>query len=149
MYTLQRKSNSVVWKKTAWVYGALAAFSGVFAFVYLQFSHGESSPFLVLLFAPALLLGLVPALLMRRIKPIKRPGTYARRVWNTAVATLSCGMLVRAIINISGRYTEYDTIYWILSGVLFAAAIALFVFRSARAETDGADATKAREQERG
>ena len=145
MYTYQRNSKSVVWKKTAWVYGILAAFSGVFAFVYLQFSHGESSPFLVLLFAPALILGLLPALLMRRIKPVKRPGTYARRVWNTAVATLSCGMLVRAIINISGRYTEYDTIYWILSGILFLAAIALLVFRSAKVATYRADTAKGKE----
>ena len=41
-------------------------------------------------------------------------------------------MLVRAIINISGRYTEYDTIYWILSGVLFLAAIALCYAKQAR-----------------
>lgn len=118
-------------------YGILAAFCVLFAIVYLQFSHGESSPFLVWLFAPALLLGLIPALLMRGSAAANRPGAGARRVWNTAVATLSCGMLVRAIINISGRYTEYDVIYWMLSGVLFVTAIALSLRRTARQTAPG------------
>ena len=131
MYT-SRKSGAASWEKTAWVYGILAVFSGIFAVVYLQFSHGESSPFLVWLFAPTLLLGLLPALLMSRAKANKRPGIRARRIWNTAVAALSCGMLVRAIINIAGRYTEYDRIYWILSGVLFLTAITLTMRRAAR-----------------
>ena len=125
-----RKKGSTVWIKTAWAYGILAAFCGVFAIVYLQFSHGESSPFLVWLFAPALLLGMIPALLISRWKPAKRPGVYARRLWNTAVAALSSGMLVRAVINISGRYTEYDMIYWILSAALFVAAVALTIRRT-------------------
>jgi len=131
LYTL-RRGGSAVWKKTAWVYGILTAFCGIFAGVYLLFSHGESSPFLIWLFAPALLLGLLPALLINRTRAFKRPGISVRRLWNTAIATQSCGMLVRAIINISGRYTEYDTIYWILSGVLFLAAIALFYAKQAR-----------------
>ena len=83
------------------------------------------------LFAPALLLGMIPALLISRMKPTKRPGVNARRLWNTAVAALSSGMLVRAVINISGRYTEYDLIYWILSGALFIAAMALTIRRTA------------------
>ena len=121
-----------MWQKTAIVYGILAAFCGVFSFVYLQFSHGESSPFLVWLFAPALLLGALPALLAGRTGAFKRSNAVARSVWNSAVATLSCGMLVRAVINISGRYTDYDTIYWVLAGTLFAAAIVMFAVRAAK-----------------
>lgn len=128
MFTSHRGGS--VWKRTALIYGALAVFCGVFAVIYLQFSHGESSPFLVWLFAPALVLGAIPALLMTRTKPAIRPGIAVRKIWNTAIATLSCGMLVRAIINISGRYTEYDLIYWIVSGILFVCAAALAVCRA-------------------
>ncbi|MEN6635023.1 MAG: hypothetical protein ABFC56_04185 [Clostridiaceae bacterium] len=46
-----------------------------------------------------------------------------RRLWNSAVATLTTGFLVRAVINISGRYTDYDGFYWLLAGALFAAVI--------------------------
>lgn len=47
-------------------------------------------------------------------------------------------MLVRAIINISGRFTEYDTIYWILSGLLFSLAAVLdFIARQRRLPAAG------------
>ena len=147
MSTLQRK-RPAIWQKTAIVYGILAAFCGVFSFVYLQFSHGESSPFLVWLFAPALLLGALPALLVGRTGVFKRSGAVARSVWNSAVATLSCGMLVRAVINISGRYTDYDTIYWMLAGALFMTAIALFAVRAAKQRSNGFTVFE-RELERG
>lgn len=114
-------------KKTAWTYGILTAFVGVFSFVYLLLSHGESSPFMVWLFVPPLMLGLVPAFLFMWMRASLQPGRSVRRIWNSAVAALTCGMLVRAIINISGRYTEYDTIYWIVSGLLFLAAAAFYV----------------------
>jgi len=142
LYTLAHSGKTNRWKKTALVYGILAAFCGAFSAVYLQFSHGESSPFLIWLFAPSLLLGMLPALLMSRIESTKRPGIAIRRIWNSAIATLSVGMLVRAIVNISGRYTEYDTIYWIASGVLFAAAVVLSIKRTVnRARLIGSSGT--------
>lgn len=130
LFTLQRNGKARGLKKTAWAYGILAVFCGVFSIVYLQFSHGESSPFLTWLFAPALVLGMLPAILLSGVKPIQRPNIRARRLWNSAIATLSAGMLVRAIINISGRYTEYDMIYWILAGLLFFAAAAVYIRRT-------------------
>mgnify|MGYP006972411465 CR=1 FL=1 len=126
MYTSALNGKAASLRKTAWTYGILTAFTGVFSFVYLLFSHGESSPFMVWLFMPPLLLGLAPALLLMRTRASLQPGRSVRRIWNSAVATLTCGMLVRAVINISGRYTEYDTIYWIASGLLFLAAAAFY-----------------------
>lgn len=126
MYTSALNGKAASLKKSAWVYGILTAFIGVFSFVYLLLSHGESSPFMVWLFAPPLLLGLFPVLMFTRMSASLQPGRSVRRIWNSGVAALTCGMLVRAIINISGRYTEYDTIYWIVSGLLFLAAAAFY-----------------------
>ena len=86
---------------------------------------------MIWLFAPSLVLGMIPALLLGRVGSNLRPTTTVRNLWNSAIATLSAGMLVRAIINISGRYTEYDTIYWIASGVLFVLAAVVCVKRTA------------------
>lgn len=86
---------------------------------------------MIWLFAPSLVLGMIPALLLGRVGSNLRPNTTVRNLWNSAIATLSAGMLVRAIINISGRYTEYDTIYWIASGVLFALAAVVYIKRTA------------------
>ena len=120
--------GSAVWKRTAKLYGILAVFFGIFAFVYLQFSHGETSPFLIWLFLPSLVLGMIPAIIVgRMVKPKHRPAIAVRRLWNSAIATLSAGMLVRAIINISGRFTEYDSIYWFASGLLVLAASVSYI----------------------
>lgn len=127
MYTSAREAGLARLKKSARAYGILAAFCGVFSTVYLQFSHGESSPFLIWLFAPPLLLGAIPALLLSRTRSLRLPKRPARRIWNSAVATLSTGMLVRSVINISGRYTDYDTIYWLASGLLFLAATVCYL----------------------
>lgn len=108
--------------RTVKAYGFLSAFCGVFSVVYLHFSYGESSPFMVLLFLPPLLLGLVPAealLLTDRVQAASRP---VRALWNSGVAVLTVGFLVRAVINISGRYTHYDILYWVLSAGFFALA---------------------------
>jgi hypothetical protein len=138
--TSQRNAKSARLYKTALTYGLLSAFCGVFSVVYLQFSHGESSPFLIWLFVPPLLLGAIPALLFSRAQTGKLPNAPVRRLWNSAVATLTAGMLVRAVINISGRYTEYDTIYWILSGLLFLLAAALYIQRLVKAAACGREA---------
>lgn len=138
MSTLQRNAKSARLRKTALIYGFLSVFCGVFSVVYLQFSHGESSPFLIWLFAPPLLLGAVPAWLFSRAKAEKTPHIRVRRLWSSAVAALTAGMLVRAVINISGRFTEYDTIYWILSGLLFSLAAVLdFIARQRRLPAAG------------
>ena len=117
-------------RRTALAYGILTAFCGVFSIVYLQFSYGESSPFLVFLFAPPLLLGFLPALLLGR-STVRIPQP-SRRLWNSGVAALTTGFLVRAVINISGRYTDYDTIYWALAAALFLAAILRFLIERRR-----------------
>lgn len=127
MYTSAREAGLARLRKTARVYGILAAFCGVFSVVYLQFSHGESSPFLVWLFVPPLLLGAAPALFLSRTRSVRLPKRSVRRIWNSAVATLSTGMLVRSIINISGRYTDYDAIYWLVSGLLFLTAAVCYL----------------------
>jgi hypothetical protein len=111
-------------------YGLIAAFCGVFSAVYLQHSYGQSSPFLITLFLPPLLFGLVPAetlLLTDRMRIAMKP---VRRLWNSGVATLTVGFLVRGVINISGRYTFYDVVYWLLSTGFFALAVFVILRRS-------------------
>lgn len=113
-------------------YGFVAAFCGVFSAVYLHYSYGESSPFLVLLFLPSLLLGLVPAETLLLTDKVRIASLPVRRLWNSGIAVLTVGFLVRAVINISGRYTDYDIIYWILSAGFFALAVFATVKRNAK-----------------
>lgn len=139
MSTLPHKPKRKSLKRTAWTYFLISVFCSVFSVVYLQFSYGQSSPFLLLLFVPPLLLGAVPAVILDRFAR-SRPARPVRRLWNSAVATLTTGFLVRAVINISGRYTDYDSLYWVISGAFFLTALIWQIVRNATLRTQAEQA---------
>lgn len=43
-------------------------------------------------------------------------------LWNSGVATLTAGFLLRGIINLSGRSTTLDLPYWFIGGGFFLLA---------------------------
>lgn len=62
--------------------------------------------------------GALPSLIIKSDIP-----RISFNLWNAGIATLVFGCLVRGIINISGRFTEYDMIYWVIGGILIISAI--------------------------
>lgn len=129
MSTSLREKRQKALRRAALIYAAVSALCGAFGAVYLHFSYGESSLFLVYLFAPPLLVGCIPTALLGSLRLSRPPGASVRRLWGAGVATLTAGFLVRAVVNISGRYTQYDKIYWALSAILFAAAVLRYFVR--------------------
>jgi hypothetical protein len=77
----------------------------------------------VLLFLPPLLLGLVPAEVLLLTDAVGTASKPVRRFWHSGVVLVTVGFLVRAVIDISGRYTSYDIVYWVLSTAFFALAV--------------------------
>lgn len=95
------------------------AFHGIYA----RFSYGEDSPFLAWMW-------LLP--LAGRDGAVSRAaaGSRAERLnrsafnlWNSGIAALIFGCLVRGIVNVSGRFTAYDRVYWATGGALLLAAL--------------------------
>lgn len=74
--------------------------------------------FCVTLIGGALLLG------MLTLKPSLSRITF--NLWNSGVATITAGFLLRGIINLSGRSTTLDQPYWFIgAGFLVLALISL------------------------
>ncbi len=117
MYTLDTKSI----KKTIKVYAIISLISIIFSYVYEQFSYGVYSYFMRLLFIVPLVGGVIiyGVVYLKKIKVTR----ISYSLWNSGIAILMSGMLIRGIINISGRYTEYDTIYWELGTIFVLLAI--------------------------
>jgi hypothetical protein len=46
----------------------------------------------------------------------------AFNLWNSGMAVWAVGCLFRGIVNISGRFTDLDRVYWILGWIFLAAA---------------------------
>lgn len=111
--------------RTFITYLATTAFLFIFSRIYESLSYGEVSVFMhymfcVTLIGGGLLLGLLT------IKPNLSRLTF--NLWNSGVATITAGFLLRGIINLSGRSTTLDQPYWFVgASFLILALISLFL----------------------
>lgn len=115
--TRRRMLRSVI------VGGILAVGCVIFTWIYEQFSHGATSPYMRSMFLLPLL-GLALPCLVGLITPLHRfVGRIAFNLWNSGLAVWAVGCLFRGIVNISGRFTELDSIYWIGGGLFLSLAL--------------------------
>lgn len=127
LYTSDTKTPRQKLLKTALVYLGITVFCIVFTNIYEHYSYGEFSIYMRRMFWIPLLLGYLPfwvAYLLKKNVKINRIGY---NLWNSGVAVLIHGCIIKGIIHISGRFTEYDSIYWILGVFLLLIAILFYV----------------------
>lgn len=96
----------------------------VLSAVYEGFSHGVCSVWMIGLFLFPLLLGALPALLLRRARRV--PARGVRRVWAAGVGTLATGSLMTGVFEIYGSPSPLTMWYWPAGGALLALAAAGF-----------------------
>ena len=111
--------------KTAVSYMLLTLFFFAFSRIYESFSFGETSIHMHYLFALPLVGGILLLLFMKIIPNLSR---LSLNLWNSAVATMTAGMLFRGIVNLSGRSTTLDIPYWYVGAAFVALALFSMVF---------------------
>lgn len=111
------------------VYTFLTVFLYLFYHIYIHFSYGQDSIYMQRMFLIPLCLGLLPAMLLLLWKKEQYINRISFNLYNSGLACLICGCLIKGIINISGRYTKVEHLYF-ASGILFLSIslILLFVF---------------------
>ena len=115
-------------RKTALIYALLTIFFFAFSRIYESFSFGETSSHMHYLFTIPLAGGILLLLFMKVIPNLSR---LSLNLWNSAVATLTAGVLFRGIVNLSGRSTTLDQPYIYISiGFLTLAIISMLFTRS-------------------
>ena len=112
-------------KKTAVSYILLTIFFFAFSRIYESFSFGETSIHMHYLFSLPLVGGSLLLLFMKTIPNLSR---LSLNLWNSAVATMTAGMLFRGIVNLSGRSTTLDIPYWYVGAAFVALALLSMVF---------------------
>lgn len=113
------------WKRSLITYAGLSIFLLIFGLVYQAFSYGETSLFM----QGAYLIPLVGGglyLLILKIYPLA--SRLSMNLWNSALATWTVGALLRGIINLSGRSTSFDLVYWLVGGGFLLLAILSLIF---------------------
>lgn len=110
-------------------YLLITALCMLFSLVYEQFSYGEYSIFMRSMFLIPLAGGVLPSVFICcRDKGVAVP-RISFNLWNSGIAVLVSGCLVKGIIEISGRYTAYDRWYWIVGGGFLAGAVGVRLCR--------------------
>lgn len=113
--------------KSAMIFFAISVFCIVFTLIYERFSYGKYSLAMRAMFLIPLVMGVIPALWrlwQRKSYPEHR---YAVYFWNTAIALFINGALMKGIIEISGRFTSYDKMYYIIGAICVICSVVLSV----------------------
>ena len=103
----------------------LTIFFFAFSRIYESFSFGETSSHMHYLLAVPQAGGI---LLLFFMKVIPHHSRLSLNISNSAVATMTAGMLFRGIVNLSGRSTTLDMPYWYLGAGFVALALFSMVF---------------------
>ena len=109
-------------RRTAAACCCIAGFLLLFNLIYTHFAFGRSSPYMRWMSLIPLAGGALPALILLYSGCAGRVSRPALNLWNAGLATLTAGCLVRGIVNMSGRYTDYDLVYWVFGTAMLAAA---------------------------
>lgn len=103
-------------KKNIYTYGVVVLFCIFGTKIYEQFSYGEYSLYMRSMFWFPLAGGMALAMLFYKLERTVSRKSFL--LWNSGIAALTVGCLVRGIITISGRSSSYDRYYW-FAGVVF------------------------------
>ncbi|ULL21624.1 hypothetical protein D2A30_08575 [Streptococcus suis] len=118
-------NSTTKFSRTFISYLAMTAFLFIFSRIYESLSYGEVSVFMHYMFC-ATLVGGILLLGLLQVKPNLSRITY--NLWNSGIATITAGCLLRGIINLSGRSTTLDQPYWYVgAGFLALSLITLFI----------------------
>lgn len=112
--------------RAVYIWLGISAFCALFSAVYEHFSHGVTSMYMVLVFLFPLIGGALPNLLIRLIGRSHAPTENCRCIWNSGVAALAVGSLVRGALEIYGTGSTLVKYYWFIGAVLCCAGIALY-----------------------
>ena len=107
--------------KTTIVYLLLSIFLFIFSRIYVSLSYGEVSFFMNTLPLVPLIGG---GLLISLISLLPNFSRISYNLWNSGVAVLTAGFLLRGIVNLSGRSTTLDLPYWLIGAGFLGLTLA-------------------------
>lgn len=108
----------------------ISAFCLIFALVYEHFSHGVTSLYMVCAFLIPLLGGFLVNLIIESAGFVI-PGKWSSNLYNSGIAALTVGSLVKGALDIYGT-TNHLTIIYLITGLvlILAGAIQYIVLNS-------------------
>ncbi len=117
MFTLDTNRR---FKKTIITYLFTTIFLYIFSRIYQSQSYGEVSFFMNYLFLIPFIGGILLSIILKFDFSFSR---LSFNLWNSGVAVVTAGFLLRGIINLSGRSTTFDKPYFYIGTLFLVVAI--------------------------
>lgn len=105
----------------------------IFAAIYEYFSHQVYSGYMILAFTIPLVGGALPFLVIALLGR-KFPGRAAVNLYNSGIAALTVGSIMRGGLEIYGTTNNLTDVYWLAGGALGAAGILAYIVDDERQE---------------
>jgi len=112
--------------KTALVFLAVSLFCVIFSFIYARYSHGVHSDYMTYMFAYPLIGGTIVYLLIGLLSKARIPGRFVINVYNSGIATLTMGSLLRGILDIAGTSSRYQSVFMIVGALMVFVGAACY-----------------------
>ena len=125
--------------KTALAYAAASAYCVMFDRLYAMFGHGVDSAAMTLMFLYPLIGGSLAFALLWLLKPAADATPHYRlyyNLYNSGIATLTIGSLIRGVFEIAGTSSPYTLLYLIAGSLLTAVGAVGFLLSEWRARKD-------------
>lgn len=107
--------------QAAFAYLAISLFCALLGGVYEHFGHGVYSFFMRYAFAFPLAGGALPLMALALFARCRFPGRLALNLYNSGIAALTVGSLLKGALDIYGTTNALIPVYWI-AGAAFVAA---------------------------
>ena len=114
--------------KNAIIHLLCAIFCLFFGAIYEAFSFGVYSIYMIYAFCIPLLLGAIP-LFSLALWGKKFPGRFALNAWNSGIAALTVGCIVKGVLDIYGTTNRLIIVYPIAAAILLLAGLISYVFQ--------------------
>ena len=113
--------------KTALVFLAVSLFCLAFSSVYGRYSHGVRSACMTFMFAYPLIGGALVYLIIGAIPKARSPGRFAENVYNSGIAALTAGSLLRGILDIAGTSSPYQPVFMLAGALMVFTGAACYL----------------------
>ena len=118
LYISAIDETSIKALKAAFIYLLISLFCILFGAIYEVFSHEVYSFYMIYAFIFPLAGGVLPFLKIALSNTGVYPGIAARIIYNSGIATLTVGSILRGILDIYGTSNHLLIVYWIAGTAL-------------------------------
>ncbi len=115
-------------KKWVWPYVIITLICMVFSYVYLQFSHGVTSPYMTYLFLFPLVFGVLVGIMFCLFEKRTTDYFWSSHLYHTGLTGMILSSILRGVFDIAGTASIYQTGLMIGGIVMLLCGVVGFVF---------------------